>query len=123
MKKVVVADDTALTRATYVDVLGTVCPGVPVDEVATGRDLVAYVLGEDPSVVFSDMAMETRDAGLVALRAIRGAENNVPFYILSSDDVGKAALENGATGFYRKTDGNLIGFMKGVASQYLSGAE
>lgn len=49
--------------------------------------------------------MEEKNAGLEALKRIRESGNEVPFYLLSGGSLDeKTALQNGATGFYRKED-------------------
>src|SRR3989338_10529834 len=102
VKNVIVADDRENWRKMYVAVLSSAFPDVHIDEVETGSDLVKRVLEGDYSLVISDNDMEGQGDGLEALRAIRKAGNNVPFYVISGRSIGDEALRLGANGFYNK---------------------
>ena len=101
-KNAIVADDHPSWRGMYVDTVKRAFPDVHVDAVETGSDLVKRVLEGDYSLVISDNDMEGQGDGLEALRAIRKAGNNVPFYVISGRSIGDEALRLGANGFYNK---------------------
>ncbi len=119
VKKAIVADDRQNWRENYVYAIkkGNF-PDLEIDEVESGSDLVARVLQGDYSLVISDNDMEQEDAGLKALRAIRAAGNNTPFYLCSAGSIEQVALDAGANGFYNKASFDADKVLEDVA-QYL----
>lgn len=99
---VIVADDHQTWRETQAGEIQDTFPDVRVDVVETREELVDRVLSGDYSVVVSDNDMENPNDGLEALRTIRKAGNNVPFYLWSARNIGDEALGSGANGFYKK---------------------
>jgi len=99
---IIVADDHQTWRETQVGEIQDAFPDVRVDMVETREELVGRVLSGDYSVVVSDNDMENPNDGLEALRAIRSAGNNVPFYLWSARNIGDEAISSGANGFYKK---------------------
>ncbi len=104
VKNVIVADDSQSWRDMYVEEVQFAFPDVHVDSVESGSELVNRVLSGNYSLVLSDNDMEEHDDGLKALRTIREAGNNVPFYLLSAKSIGEEVLSSGANGFYDKAD-------------------
>jgi CheY-like chemotaxis protein len=106
-KKVIVADDQEPWRTEYAEQATDAAEDVHVDQVETGSELVDRVLAGNYSVVVSDNDMEEKGAGLKALRAIRLAGKQVPFYLISGgmDKIlEKEVMEAGATKAYDKAD-------------------
>ena len=99
---VIVADDHQTWRETQAEEIQDAFPDVRVDKVGTREELVNRVLSGDYSVVVSDNDMEKPSDGLEALKAIREAGNDVPFYLWSAKNIGDEALSSGANGFYKK---------------------
>ena len=99
---VIIADDHQTWRETQAGEIQDTFPDVRVDMVETREELVNRVLSGDYSVVVSDNDMENQNDGLEALRTIRKAGNNVPFYLWSARNIGDEALSSGANGFYKK---------------------
>src|SRR3989338_4492384 len=118
VKNVIIADDHPSWRGMYVDIVKGAFPDVHVDVVETGSGLVERVLQGDYSLVISDNDMEGHGDGLEALRVIRKAGNNVPFYVISGRNIGNEALHSGANGFYDKASFDSDKVSKDMA-QYL----
>ena len=102
VKKAIVADDRSDWREMYVSAIKSNFPDVEVDEVESGSDLVERVLSGDYCLAISDNDMEGQADGLRALKAIREAGSQVPFYLISGRSIGGEAIRLGANGFYDK---------------------
>jgi len=86
------------------------------DEASDGKELVEKVLGSDYDLVFTDNQM-TEVHGLQAILQIRQQNTVVPIYMVSSSEVGRQALEVGATGYIEK--GNYNEFKSGIEKAVL----
>jgi DNA-binding NarL/FixJ family response regulator len=106
MIRVVVADDQALVRGSFVLLIGTAPDLTVVGEAATGAEAVAVVRRERPDVVLMDVRMPGVD-GIEATRAITAdpATAGTRILILTTFDIDEyvyAALRAGASGFLLK---------------------
>lgn len=104
-KKIIWADDNEVFRESQIAQLKRLCRRVEIevefDEASDGKELVEKVLGAHYDLVFTDNQM-TDVSGLKAIAQIREHNKTVPIYMVSSSEVGKLALEVGATGYIDK---------------------
>ena len=114
-KKIIWADDNQTFRESMLARLERYCGNAHVevefDEASDGKELVEKVLGAAYDLVFTDNQM-TEVHGLQAISQIRERNKTVPIYMVSSSEVGKLALEVGATGYLDKQD--YDGFKSGI---------
>jgi CheY-like chemotaxis protein len=107
VKKVIWADDNKTFRESTLALLERYCESayveVEFDQASDGRELVEKVLGATYDLVFTDNQM-IEVHGLQAIAEIRAKNKTVPIYMVSSSEVGKLALEVGATGYIEKRD-------------------
>ncbi|MDO8656731.1 MAG: response regulator [Nanoarchaeota archaeon] len=106
-KKIIWADDNQTFRESMIASLEEYCSRVKIevefDEAADGKELVKKVLSSHYDLVFTDNQM-TDVHGLQAIAQIREQNKTIPVYMVSSSEVGKRALEVGATGYLEKQD-------------------
>jgi DNA-binding NarL/FixJ family response regulator len=103
---VLIADDQALVRAGFREIVGSAADLAVVGEAATGAEAVHLAHGLRPDVVVMDIRMPEMD-GLEATRRITGspATADVRVLILTTFDLDEyvfAALRGGASGFLLK---------------------
>jgi DNA-binding NarL/FixJ family response regulator len=103
---VLIADDQALVRAGFREIVGSAADLAVVGEAATGAEAVQLAHGLRPDVVVMDIRMPEMD-GLEATRRITGspATADVRVLILTTFDLDEyvfAALRGGASGFLLK---------------------
>lgn len=107
VKKVIWADDNQAFRESMIDNLELHCSRAEIevefDQASDGKELVEKVLGKNYDLVFTDNTMP-KVYGLQAIAQIRAQNKSVPIYMVSSSEVGKRALEVGATGYLDKQD-------------------
>jgi|SRR3989338_6033186 len=107
LKKVIWADDNQTFRESMIDLLERCCETESIeaqlDEASDGKELVEKVLGANYDLVFTDNVMQEVH-GLRAIAQIRERNKTVPVYMVSSSEVGRKALELGATGYLDKGD-------------------
>ncbi len=118
VKRAIVADDSPTWRQIYTSLITSHFPDVNVDQVASGSELVDRVLSEDYCLVISDNDMEGQGGGLRALKRVREAGNQIPFYVISSGNIRTQALGLGANGSYSKDSFNSHTFL-GDMAKYL----
>jgi DNA-binding NarL/FixJ family response regulator len=103
---VVIADDQALVRAGFREIVGSAADLAVVGEAASGAEAVHLARGLRPDVVVMDIRMPEMD-GLEATRRITGSPEtaDVRVLILTTFDLDEyvfAALRGGASGFLLK---------------------
>lgn len=101
-KYVLIAEDRDNWREMYVKAINRAFPEVQIDEVTSGAELLEKMLQREYTAVVSDNRMNDKIEGIDALRRVRATGNNVPFYLLSGDDIESEAKAAGVTRFYSK---------------------
>lgn len=81
---------------------------VEFDVASSGEELVGKVHSGHYDLVFTDNQMPPGIHGLLAICQIREQDTKTPIYMVSSSEVGKQAMEVGATGYVDKTDHQLF---------------
>ncbi len=98
--KVLIADDSRVMRQIVARTLRQAgFSGYECIEAVDGADALAKVTQENPGLVLSDWNMP-RMTGIELLRAVRGAGNDVPFGLVTSEgfeDLRETAAQAGAS--------------------------
>jgi len=99
VKRILLVDDSDLSREGLRVMLETEYPGIEIKEAADGREGLHHLIdsltvGKIPDLVFTDMQMPHMD-GLTAAKAMRKAGYKGPIYIWTS----APEVVKGATGF------------------------
>ena len=115
-KRMILADDTPFVREDYAKEISLLVKDVEIEQVADGESLLDRVRSGGYSLVLTDNRMPKMH-GLEAIKQIREFDQQTPIYLLSSEDVGKYALEAGATGFILKE--NVYRQLPAIVKQYL----
>lgn len=108
VKRILWADDNQTFRESMIASLEMHCSreGIDVtfDVASSGEELVGKVRSNQYDLVFTDNQMPPGIHGLLAICQIREQDTRTPVYMVSSSEVGKQAIEVGATGYIDKTD-------------------
>jgi CheY-like chemotaxis protein len=88
MAKVLIVDDKEENRYVlnnFFKLFG-IDSGIELSEATTGKEAVTKVTSEKPDLVLMDIKMETDDAGLEAVKAIRqdSSVNQIPIWAITS---------------------------------------
>ena len=114
-KKVIWTDNDSTFTETAIAILKRYCGKVGIDAefdgASDGKELVGKMLSANYDLAFIDNQM-TEVHGLEAIAQIRERNKTIPVYMVSSSEVGKLALEVGATGYLDKQD--YDGFRSGI---------
>lgn len=104
MLRILIADDHTVVRRGLRQILLDEFPGVEIEEVADGGELIKKVIGSHWDVVVSDLSMPGR-SGLEALQQIKLTNPDLPVLILSihpEEQYALRALKSGASGYLSK---------------------
>ena len=99
---VLIADDTAFWRELHASLVRGVAPNAEIAFAESAMELVEGMKRARFDLVFTDNDMEAADSGLKALPIVRELAGATPIYMISTYDVGAAAVQAGASGFVLK---------------------
>jgi CheY-like chemotaxis protein len=121
MKKIIIADDYQccinLCKAIVFLKAG---PGIKIDEVSTGKDLIEKTMKNNYSLILSDNTMKDDITGLEAIKEIRKYNPHVPIILITGErELKEHCKEAGVTEFLNKNHAKFTDKLGEFVEKYL----
>jgi DNA-binding NarL/FixJ family response regulator len=100
-QRMALAEDDEIIRSQLVQLIEESFPELILDTARNGQELVELTERNLYGLIVTDYRMPGM-TGLEAIKVLRERKIETPIYMISADEVGKKAVENGATGYIPK---------------------